>query len=286
MIMTRNSMNISTRVALHDGWEIPVLGLGTYLIGDGMETQKAVMNALEAGYRHIDTAMFYGNERGIGEAIRRSGVPRDELFITTKLWNSDHGYHNTIAAFNESLERLGLDYIDLYLIHWPVEELRNESWRALVHILEGDGGEGKGKCRSIGVSNYMIWHLEELMENSSYKPVVNQIEFSPFLYQKDLLDFCRSHSIQVEAYSPLTKGKKLGDPTLAEIASHYSKSPAQILIRWGLQKDVIVIPKSSEKKRIQENADVFDFVISEEDMDRLDSLNRDLRTSWDPSTVP
>jgi len=272
-------LTIDTKVELNNGVEMPIFGLGLYQTRKGKETQDAVYYALEAGYRLIDTAAMYGNEEDVGEAVRKSGLPREQIFITTKLWNSDHGYDKALSAFEESRKKLGLYYVDLYLIHWPVEVLRKESWRALETLLR------EGKCRAIGVSNYMIWHLEELLSDSSIVPAVNQVEFSPYLYQKDLLDFCRNHHIQLEAYSPLTKGYKLHDPKLANMASKYSKSPAQILIGWALQKEVVVIPKSSSKERIHENADVFDFAISPEDMKVLDSFNEDLRTSWDPSTA-
>lgn len=272
--------SIDTKVRLNNGIEMPLFGLGTFQAGGGRETWEAVLDAFDAGYRLIDTAAMYGNEEDVGKAVRESGIPREHIFITTKLRNDDHGYDRAIAAFEESLEKLGLSYVDLYLIHFPVEGLRNESWRALEALQE------EGKCKSIGVSNYMIWHLEELLDSSSNVPVVNQVEFHPFLYQKDLLEFCHSHNIRLESYSPLTKGHKLGDPRLVEITSRYSKSTAQILIRWALQKDVIVIPKSSRTDKIKENADVFDFDISQEDMKALDSLDEDLRTSWDPSTVP
>lgn len=272
-------LTIDTKVELNNGVEMPIFGLGLYQTRKGKETQDAVSYALEAGYRLIDTAAMYGNEEDVGEVVRKSGLPREQIFITTKLWNSDHGYDKALSAFEESRKKLGLHYVDLYLIHWPVEVLRKESWRALETLLRG------GKCRAIGVSNYMIWHLEELLSDSSIVPAVNQVEFSPYLYQKDLLDFCRNHHIQLEAYSPLTKAYKLHDPKLANIASKYSKSPAQILIRWALQKEVVVIPKSSRKEKIHENADVFDFAISPEDMKVLDSFNEDLRTSWDPSTA-
>jgi diketogulonate reductase-like aldo/keto reductase len=273
-------IRIDTKVKLNQGVEMPIFGLGTYQTRRGKETQKAVTYALEAGYRLVDTASMYGNEKDVGEAVGKSGMPREEIFITTKLWNSDHGYNKTLAAFEESLKKLGLSYVDLYLIHWPVEGLRKESWRALERLLK------EGKCRAIGVSNYMIWHLKELLESSSTVPAVNQVEFSPYLYQKELLEFCRRHDIQLEAYSPLTKGHKLNDPKLKEVALKYSKSPAQILIRWALQKQVMVIPKSSRREGILENADVFDFEISDEDMKLLDSFNQNLRTSWDPSTAP
>ncbi|TET90714.1 MAG: aldo/keto reductase [Methanomassiliicoccales archaeon] len=273
-------IRIDTRVKLNNGAEMPIFGLGTFQAERGGETREAVLDAFDAGYRLVDTAAMYGNEEDVGRAVRECGIPREEIFVTTKLWNDDHGYDRAVAAFEESLEKLGLSYVDLYLIHFPVEGLRNESWRALETLQE------EGKCKSIGVSNYMIWHLEELLKYSSTVPVINQVEFNPFLYQKDLLEFCHSHNIRLEAYSPLTKGHRLNDPNLAEIALNYSKTPAQILIRWVLQRDIIVIPKSSRKERIYENADVFDFEISHEDMKALDSLNEGLRTSWDPSTVP
>jgi diketogulonate reductase-like aldo/keto reductase len=277
--MTRG-IRIDTKVKLNNGVEMPIFGLGTYQSRSGKETQEAVLWALEAGYRHIDTAAMYGNEEDVGEAIRKSGIPREEIFVTTKLWNTDHGYQKALAAFEESQNKLGLSYVDLYLIHWPVEDLRKDTWTALEKLLE------EGKCRAIGVSNYMIHHLEELLDNSSTVPAVNQVEFSPYLYQKELVEFCRKHGIQFEAYSPLTKAHKLNDPQLADMALRYSKTPAQILIRWVLQKDVVVIPKSSRRERIIENADVFDFTISAEDMDILDSFNQGLHTSWDPTTAP
>lgn len=272
-------ISLDTKVKLNNGLEMPIFGLGTYQARKG-EAREAVLHALKVGYRLIDTASMYGNEEEIGEAIKQSGLPREEIFITTKLWNSDHGYDKTLAAFEESRKKLGLDYIDLYLIHWPVEDLRNDTWKAMEKLLE------EGKCRAIGVSNYMTWHLEELLSHSSTIPAVNQVEFHPYLYLTDLLDFCQSHNIQLESYSPLTKGVKLRDPKLADIASKYSKTPAQILIRWVLQKGVIVIPKSSRKERIDENANIFDFKISLEDMRTLDSFHQSLRTSWDPSRIP
>ena len=278
--MMTEEISIDTKVKLNNGVEMPIFGLGTYLTRRGKETQEAVLHALEAGYTHIDTAKIYGNEEDVGEAIRKSGIPREEVFITTKLWNSDHGYDAAVAACEQSLKLLGLSYVDLYLIHWPVEGLRNETWKAMERLLK------EGGCRAIGVSNYTIWHLEELLRNSSTVPAVNQVEFHPYLYQKNLLEFCQSHNIQLESYSPLTKGEKLNDPKLAAIGSKYSKSPAQVLIRWVLQRGIVVIPKSSRKGRIYENANVFDFTISAEDMKTLDSFNQDLRTSWDPSSAP
>ncbi len=271
---------LTSTARLNNGVEIPYLGLGVYLAGPGAGTRNAVQHALQAGYRHIDTASSYGNEQEVGIALQKSRIPREEIFITTKLWNSDHGYDETIQACQESLMTLGLSYMDLYLIHWPVEKLRNETWKAMIALQE------EGKCRAIGVSNYTIRHLEELLADSPVVPAVNQVEFSPFLYQKDLLDFCRSCRIQLEAYSPLTRGKKLNHPTITSIAGRYGKTPAQIMIRWPLQHDVVVIPKSANQRRIYENADVFDFEISSEDLALLDSLNEDFRICWDPSDVP
>jgi diketogulonate reductase-like aldo/keto reductase len=278
--MSQKELKIDTKVKLNNGVEMPLFGLGTFQMRSGKETQQAVLAALEAGYRLIDTAQMYGNEEDVGIALKKSGIPREEVFITTKLWNSEHGYQKTLNACEESLEKLGLPYVDLYLIHWPVQGLRNETWKAMVTLLEG------GKCRAIGVSNYMIRHLEELLVHSDTIPAVNQVEFSPYLYLKELLEFCQSHKIQLEGYSPLTKGHKLNDPKLGNIAKKYSKTPAQILIRWVLQKDVVVIPKSSHKERILENADVFDFEISPQDLKVLDSFNQNIRTSWDPTTIP
>jgi len=273
-------MRIDTRTKLNNGIEIPIFGLGTFQTRSGKETRDAVLYALQSGYRLIDTAAAYGNEEDVGEAARKSGIPREEIFITTKLWNTDHGYERALAAFERSLKKLGLSYVDLYLIHWPEGGLRNETWKALEKLLKDS------KCRAIGVSNYTIRHLNELLKNSSTVPAVNQVEFHPYLYQKELLKFCNSNKIQLEAYSPLTKGRKLNDPELLKIARKYSKTSAQILIRWVLQKGVVAIPKSSRKERIEENARVFDFEISDEDMKALDSFNQDYRTSWDPTDVP
>jgi diketogulonate reductase-like aldo/keto reductase len=273
-------LSLDTTVTLNNGVEIPVLGLGTYLSSEGERTKKAVLEALAVGYRHIDTAAFYRNERTIGVAIRESEVDREEIFVTTKLWNDDHGYDSVLTAFAESLDRLGLDYVDLYLIHFPVQGLRLKSWRALEHLLDED------KCRAIGVSNYMQWHLEELLNNSTVTPTINQVEFHPFLYQKELLDFCHSRGIRLEAYSPLTKGRKLSDNRLAAMGEKYQKSPAQILIRWSLQHDLVAIPKSSNSARIRENAEVFDFSIAPEDMKTLNGLHESFRSSWDPSRTP
>lgn len=264
------------KTGLNNGTEIPVLGLGTWEL-TGKEAEQAVLCALEAGYRHIDTASIYGNEEEVGKAIRKSGVPRREIFVTTKLWNTDHD--DPADACEASLKRLGMDYVDLYLIHWPVQGVRNRTWKFMEQLL------GAGKCRAIGVSNYTIRHLRELLETAKVVPAVNQVEFTPYLYQKELMDFCRKKGIVLESYSPLTRGHKLSDPKLKAIAARYSKTPAQILIRWALQHDIVVIPKSKSKERILENSDVFNFSISAEDMKLLNSLNEDYRLCWDPTRI-
>jgi diketogulonate reductase-like aldo/keto reductase len=295
-------LTIDSKLTLNDGHLMPQLGLGVWQTRAGASCEAAVLAALEAGYRHIDTAAMYGNEESVGAAIRRSGIPRDRIFVTTKLWNSDHG--NPERALDASLRRLKLDYVDLYLIHYPVRQ-RQQSWRAL------EGLRANGKARSIGVSNFTIRHLTELLAEAKTIPAVNQVEFHPYLYQRDLLDFCAERAIVLEAYSPLTKGVRLKDPKLVSIAKKYSqaeaqpaaprsrlplidkvsrrsetKSTAQILIRWALQHGVAVIPKSADRGRIFENADVFDFEITAEDMQILNRFNENLRTCWDPTGAP
>lgn len=269
-------MNLDSKYELNNGVEIPVLGLGTYK-AHGESLQKAILWATEAGYRHIDTAKAYDNEKDVGEAIKKCGVPRDELFITTKLWNDDHGYDKALKAIDQSLRNLQLDYVDLYLIHWPVSGRRVETWKAMKAILE------KGKARAIGVSNFMSPHIREILEETDIVPAVDQVEFTPYLYRKELHSYCESKGIKVEAWSPLTRGVKFNDSSLVKIADNYGKSPAQVLIRWNLQHQNIVIPKSEKKEHIIDNSKVFDFNISNEDMEKLDSLNIDLSTSgWDP----
>ena len=277
----RNAKNmdltLQTVRKLNNGIEIPILGLGTWL-ASGKVLENAIYSAVKMGYRHIDTAAFYGNEKIIGKAIKKCGVEREDLFITTKLWNDDHGYDNTLKAIDKSLSALKVDYIDLYLIHWPVSGQRVETWKAMEKILED------GKAKAIGVSNFMIHHLEELFAETEIVPAVNQVEFHPFLNQKDLLDFCEVKNIAMEAYSPLLRTKKLDDPLLTEIAPKYGKTTAQILIRWGLQHGLISIPKSTNEGRIQENADIFDFNLKAEDMAQLDSIDERIRIgAWDPT---
>ena len=269
-------------VALSNSVVLPTLGLGVYQAPAGGITTGAVSSALDAGYRHIDTAAAYRNEEDVGEAIRSSDVPRDEIFITTKLWNTDHGYDRALAACDASLARLGLDYVDLYLVHWPVEDLRLDTWRAMEQI------QADERARAIGVSNYMIHHLEELFAHAEQPPAVNQFELSPYIYgsRRDLVDWCRNHGIVVEAYSPLTKGIKLDDPVLAEIGASHGKSPAQVLIRWALEHEFVVIPKSTNPERIRQNMDVFDFSLADDELARLDGLDEGLVTGWDPTDAP
>jgi diketogulonate reductase-like aldo/keto reductase len=272
-------MKIDSTIRMNNGVEIPRLGLGMYRSPKGRKSFSTVLYALQFGYRHIDTAAVYRNEREVGEAVKESGIPREQIFVTTKLWNEDHGYDKTLRAFEKSLKELNLEYIDLYLIHWPVTGKRQDSWKALQKIYK------EGRCRSIGVSNYLIRHLEALLSETAVVPVVNQVEFSPFLYQKELLDYCRSKNIVLEAYSPLTKGKRLDDRNVMAIAKKYGKTSAQILIRWALQHNLVVLVKSNRVERIDENGSVFDFEIADEDMNFLNSLNENYRSSWDPTDV-
>lgn len=274
-----DALTLESRIQLNQDGAIPVLGLGVYQMTDGPRSVETMVAALNMGYRHLDTASLYDNEVEVGEAIRRSGLPREEIFVTTKLWNSDHGYDRAIRAFERSLQRLGLEYVDLYLIHWPVVVARRESWRALETIHE------EGRARAIGVSNYMVQHLAEVLEHGRIVPAANQIELHPFNFQtrKPTVDLCRQHSICVECYSPLTKGMRLADPGLVGIAGQYNRSSAQILIRWGLQHGLITLPKSSREERVRENADVFNFSISAEDMETLDRLDEGYSCTWDPS---
>jgi diketogulonate reductase-like aldo/keto reductase len=275
-------MNINTTVTLNNGVNIPIIGLGVFQSPAGGVTKQAILDSLEAGYRHIDTARIYGNEVDVGKAVAESRLPREDIFVTTKLWNADQGYESTLDACEISLGKMGLDYVDLYLMHWPVEGRRLESWTAMEELLN------KGRCRSIGVSNFMVHHLEELLEKVHVVPAINQIEMSPYNYlqRKEILDLCNSTGIVIEAYSPLTKGKKLKDPRLVKLAAQYGKTTAQLLIRWALEKQYVVLPKSVNKERIIENASVFDFTISEGDMDTLDTFNEDLATGWDPTHTP
>ncbi|TAL51911.1 MAG: aldo/keto reductase [Nanoarchaeota archaeon] len=270
-------MDLSTTVTLNNGIKIPILGFGTWQI-TGETCEKAVLNALKLGYRHIDTARIYNNEKEVGRAIKKSKIPREEIFVTTKLWNTDHD--NIEGALEASLKKLGTGYVDLYLMHYPVKEVRNRSWMAMEKLLD------HGMTKSIGVSNFTIRHLKELIEKTKSVPSVNQVEFNPYLCQKELLEFCRKNKIQLEAYCPLVRGRKMNDPRLIEIAEKYNKTQSQILIRWGVQHEVVAIPKATSEEHIKENADVFDFEISPGDMKILNSFNEDFRVCWDPTGEP
>ncbi len=273
-----NITDIKGGFTLNNGVKMPYFGLGVYLSKEGQEVINAVKWALEEGYRHIDTAAIYGNEAGVGEGIRESGVSREEVFLVSKVWNSDQGYDSAIKAFEASLERLGTDYLDLYLIHWPVKGKYRETWRALETLYN------EKRVKAIGVSNFLSHHLEDLLDQASIVPMVNQMEFHPYLVQKDLLGFCKEKDIQYEAWSPLMQGNVFEVELLKELAKKYQKSIAQIVLRWDLQKGVITIPKSSKRNRIAENASIFDFSLSEDDISRLDKLDRHQRFGPDPDT--
>lgn len=274
------TLSLRSTVTLNNGVEIPRLGLGVFRSRPGRETREALRMAFEVGYRHVDTAAAYGNEADVGAALRETDVPREAVFVTTKLWNSDQGYHAAHEAFRRSLARLGLGYVDLYLIHWPVPGRRLESWRALEEL------QRDGLCRAIGVSNFMVRHLEELLAHSDVPPQVDQVELSPFLSQAPLRAFCDDHDIVVEAYSPLTRGVRLDDPTVLRVAERHGRTPAQVLLRWALQKDLVVLPKTVRRERLVENAAVFDFALDETDVRALDSLDEDFHAAWDPTEEP
>lgn len=274
------ALNLGSRITLNDGHRMPLFGLGVWQAAAGKETRHAVEHALEIGYRLIDTAKLYGNERDVGAAIRESGIPREEIFVTTKLWNDDQGYERALRAFERSRKELGLDYVDLYLIHWPASNLRQESWKAFLRLHED------GLAHSIGVSNYTVRHLQEVLSESPIPPAVNQVEFHPFLYQRELLEFSEDQRIQTEAYSPLVRGRRMDHPVIRAIAKERGRTPAQVLIRWGLQHGLVVIPKSVRPDRIAENARVFDFELTSKDMERLDALDERSHVAWNPESLP
>ncbi len=267
----------SSRLRLNQGTEIPVLGLGTYQ-SPGPEARIAVAAALRAGYALVDTAQAYKNEHEVGLGIRDSGVPRANLYVTTKLSVANQRESRTTAAFEESLKKLGTDYVDLFLIHWPFRENWKECWQEMERL-------PTDRCRGIGVSNFTIGHLEELAKVSSVVPAVNQVEFHPFLYQADLQEYCSKKGIVLEAYSPLMQGNRLDDPVLQEVAAAHSRTVPQVLVRWGLQHGVVEIPKSVHPARIRENLGVFDFELSGPEMGRMDALHEDLHFAWDPRTL-
>ncbi|MBM7702761.1 aldo/keto reductase [Metabacillus iocasae] len=261
---------------LHNGVEMPWFGLGVFKVEEGQEVVDSVKAAIKAGYRSIDTAAIYGNEEGVGQAIKESGVAREDLFITTKVWNADQGYESTLQAFETSLQKLGLEYLDLYLVHWPVKGKYKETWKALEKLYKD------GRVRAIGVSNFQVHHLEDVLEDAEVKPMVNQVEYHPRLTQTELQVFCKEQGIQLEAWSPLMQGELLDNATLQEIGEKYNKSVAQVILRWDLQNEVVTIPKSIKEHRIVENATIFDFELAQEDMDKINALNEDRRVGPDP----
>lgn len=272
---------------LSNGVAIPSPGFGTYLMPEEPATVDAIVQALRLGYRHIDTAYFYGNETCVGEAIRASGLPREEIFVTSKVWNTDRGYQPTLAAFEKTMTHLGLDYLDLYLIHWPAyadkydnwEDINRETWRAMTELYQS------GRVRAIGVSNFKPHHLKALLEGP-VKPMVDQIELNPGWQQRETVAFCAQHDILIEAWSPLGRGRVLGHPLLAELGRKYGKAPAQICLRWCLDKGYLPLPKSVTPSRIRENLNIFDFALTPEDIARLDALPPFGESGRDPDNVP
>jgi diketogulonate reductase-like aldo/keto reductase len=271
--------NLTSTVTLSNKTAMPRFGLGTFLSPVGKVTQDAVRWALETGYRHIDTARIYDNEKDVGQGIIESGVPRGDIFVTTKVWNDDQGYESTLKAFDESLKRLKMDYVDLYLIHWPVSGLRNDTWKALVKL------QKSSTARAIGVSNFMIRHLEELLAQTNVVPAVNQIETSPFIQRRPLVEYCQKNGIVVESYSTMSRGQRMNDERLVSLGKKYGKTAPQIMLRWALQNEMVIIPKSVHKERIVENTNIFDFEISAADMTAIKSMDENCSItppSWEP----
>ncbi|MDN4068330.1 aldo/keto reductase [Paenibacillus vini] len=272
--------HLQDTVTLHNGVKMPGLGLGVFKVEEGPELIQAVKAAVKHGYRSIDTAAVYQNEGSVGEAIaelfKESTVAREDLFVTSKVWNADLGYESTLAAYETSLNKLGLDYLDLYLIHWPVKGKYKDAWRALETLYRD------GRVKAIGVSNFQVHHLEDLMKDAEIKPMINQVEFHPRLTQKEVRAFCKEHGIQMEAWSPLMQGELLNNEVLKGIAEKHGKSVAQIILRWDVQHGVVTIPKSTKEQRIIENAALFDFELTEDEMNQIDGLNEDRRVGPDP----
>ena len=274
------TLTIESMIKLNDGMTMPLFGLGVWRLESGKETRDAVSYALELGYIHIDTASMYNNEEDVGVAIQESSLPREKLFITTKVNSSELGYDSTLEACERSLKKLKLTYLDLFLIHKPVEGYRQNTWKALEKL------KHESICRSIGVSNFSPKHLNEIFKICEFIPAVNQIEMNPFLAQKNISEFCRSKNIHITGYCPLARTEKSNDPTLVNIANECGKTWAQVMVRWGLQKQLTTIPKSANKKRIRENSDVFNFELNEKQMQRLDDLDEGFRLRPDPNQLP
>lgn len=264
---------------LNTGADMPAVGFGTWKISPDENAKAMVLAALEAGYRLIDTAKIYGNERGVGEAIRESGIPREEIFLTTKLWNDDQGYDRTHKAVQASLERLGLDYLDLYLIHWPATAQRHESWRAFEELYK------QNVIKAAGVSNYAVQHLQDLLARSELVPAVNQVEFHPFIYeqQTDLLSYCADQGIAVEAYSPLRRLNDTHSQDLDTIATKYEVSEQQVVLRWCVQHGTVPLPRTTSASHMASNIDIFDFELTDDEMHRLNVLSDGERVTWDPT---
>ncbi len=273
-------MDISSKVKLNNGIEMPILGLGVFRSEEGEEVENAVKTALMHGYLGIDTASIYQNERGVGKAIKESGLNREDIFLTSKVWNTEQGYGRTLKALSNSLDKLQTEYLDLYLIHWPKGKRSVETWKALEELYE------EGKIRAIGVSNFLIHHLEEFLPECKIIPAVNQVEFHPELIQPKLLTYCQNKGIQLEAWAPIMKGKVNEIPVMQEIASKYGKTPVQVVLRWDIQKGVVTIPKSVKPERIVSNADIFDFELSAEDMAKIDALDNNNRIGFHPDKIP
>lgn len=267
------------KVKLNNGKSIPQLGLGLWQVKNREECVKTIEEALKLGYRHFDTAQIYGNEEFVGSALARSKVLRKDLFITTKIWNENQFWTDLIPSFEESLNRLRTDYVDLLLLHFPVTELRRPVWRKMEEIYKS------GKAKSIGVSNYTIKHLEELLKENEVKPVVNQVELHVYLQQPELVKYCRKNEIILEAYSPLAHGHGLDNPVLADIGKKHGKSPAQVMIRWEIENGFVTLPKTVHKDRLKENMEIFDFKLDKDDMKKLAKLEKNYRTCWDPTHV-
>lgn len=255
---------------------MPIFGLGVFKSKEGDEVKNAVQYALQAGYRHIDTAAIYGNEVGVGQAIKNSNVKREDIFITTKLWNTDQGYDSALKAFDKSIKKLDTEYVDLYLIHWAVKDKFNDSWKALEKLYN------EKRVRAIGISNFMIPHIEQLKQTAHIMPMVNQIEFHPYLQSQHLVEYCKRSQIAITAWSPIMRGEVDKVPLLQELANKYRKTPAQITLRWNIQQGIITIPKSVNKERIENNAQIFDFEISTEDIERINSIDKNHRIGPDP----
>jgi diketogulonate reductase-like aldo/keto reductase len=273
------NLTLDTTVALHGTVQIPLLGFGTFKVKNGQDVEQAVATALDLGYRHIDTAVIYRNEEGVGRAVAASGIDRSEIFVTTKVWNSDQGHEPTLQAIDASLERLGMDYVDLYLVHWPKPAHTPETWQAMEEI------QASGKAQAIGVSNYLTHHLDQLLEKATVLPSINQIQFHPHLQSPDLVDYCDDRGIVIEAWGPLKRGQVIDDPELAAIAATHGLTVPQVVLRWMLQRGVVTIPKSVTPSRIAENADLYGFELSTDEMAAINAMDRDDRVGAHPDHI-